>query len=118
MHCLLTTSHVTGLLTCCPQESPSPVYSRQAAQSDLRLYLEVPSSEGRPLHSKAPDEFLLFFKLYDPVKERLTYLGQFYARKAHKLPDLVPMLNKMAGFAEGTALEVCSRHHKPAPWML
>lgn len=76
--------------------------------SELQLYLEVPLVEGRPLHQRAPDEFLLFFKLYDPAKQRLSYLGSFYARKAQKLPDLVPMLNKMAGFPEGTALEVSS----------
>lgn len=93
---------------CLPQDSSAAPYLRQTPQSDLRLYLEVPSAEGRPLHQRAPDEFLLFFKLYDPVQQRLAYLGSFYARKAQKLPDLVPALNKMAGFPEGTALEVCS----------
>ena len=74
--------------------------------SQLQRYLEVPAFDQQPLHSQTPDEILLFFKLYDPVQQRLSYLGSLYARKAQKLPNLSPMLNKMASFPEGTPLVV------------
>lgn len=72
----------------------------------LELYLEVPLSGEQPLHQIAPDDLLLFVKLYDPVQHHLTYLGSQYASRTQKLPELLPMLNQMAGFSEGMALEV------------
>ena len=66
----------------------------------------MPLSGEQPLHQIDPHELLLFVKLYDPVQQHLTYLGSQYARKTQKLPELLPMLNEMAGFPEGTSLEV------------
>ena len=74
--------------------------------SELELYLEVPLSMEQPLHPIHPHDLLLFVKLYDPVHQHLTCLGSRYARRTQKLPELLPILNKMAGFPEGTALEV------------
>ena len=87
------------------QEPMSSGFGRQAVQSDVRLYLEE-APEDKPLRVIERDELLLFFKLYDPVSQRLSFLGRCFAKKTNKLPDLIPFLNKQAHFPEGTALEV------------
>ena len=82
-------------------------FARPLNQSEVQLYLET-VQEGKALHRIERDEFLLFFKLYDPVNQRLSFLGRCFAKKHWKLPELVPFLNKIANFPEDTALEVCS----------
>ena len=50
---------------------------------------------------------LLFFKLYDPYKQTLSYLGRCYAREANRLPALMPFLYKKAStILEGSAVKV------------
>ena len=80
-------------------------FARPLNQSELLLYLEV-APEGKALHRIERDEFLLLFKLYDPINARLGFLGKCFAKKHWKLPDLVPLLNKIANFPEDTLLEV------------
>lgn len=80
-------------------------YGRQAVQSEVRLYLEE-AQEDKPLRNIERDEFLLFFKLYDPVNQKLSFLGRCFAKRNNKLPDLFPLLTRLAGFPEGTPLEV------------
>lgn len=62
------------------------------------------------------DEILLFLKLYDPVKESLSFLGSCFAKLHWKLQDLLPLLNSKAAFPEGTPLEVhCLASHSHLP---
>ena len=51
----------------------------------LWLYLEEGTKE-KPLVHIAPDNILLFFKLYDPKRQMLSYLGRCYAWDTNKLP--------------------------------
>lgn len=88
------------------QERPNG-FARPPNQSELQLYLET-ASDGKPLRPIERDEFLLFFKLYDPVKETLSFLGKCFAKQHWKLQELLPLLNHKAGFSDGTPLEVCS----------
>lgn len=87
-----------------PQEHPNG-FARSLNQSELRLYLEI-APDGKPMRPFERDEFLLFLKLYDPVKESLSFLGSCFAKLHWKLQDLLPLLNSKAGFPEGTPLEV------------
>ena len=95
---------------CAVQEPMGSGYGRQAVQSEVRLYLEE-AQEDKPLRNIERDEFLLFFKLYDPVNQKLSFLGRCFAKRNNKLPDLFPLLTRLAGFPEGTPLEVRTPHH-------
>ena len=75
------------------------------ACTDVGFYLEE-AKNGKPLVTITPGKMLLFFKLYDPWQQTLSYLGRCYAHDTNTLPGLMPFLWKKAGLPEGTALEV------------
>ncbi|XP_061713292.1 ubiquitin carboxyl-terminal hydrolase 7-like isoform X2 [Cydia pomonella] len=50
------------------------------------------------------NDVVLFFKFYDPKQKRIHYCGHHYLPIASKLPDLIPILNKRAGFPTDTPL--------------
>ncbi|KAE9447956.1 hypothetical protein C3L33_20147, partial [Rhododendron williamsianum] len=62
----------------------------KANDAELNLFLEVEHSR-RGLPKIPPtvcsDDILLFFKLYDPLKEELRYVGRFYV-KADGMPEI------------------------------
>ncbi|XP_030495050.1 uncharacterized protein LOC115710835 isoform X1 [Cannabis sativa] len=67
----------------------------------LRLFLEVEldldlQPVAPPLKSK--EDVLLFFKLYDPWKEELCYVGRLFVKLHEKPSRILKKLNKMAGF--------------------
>ena len=82
------------------------MHSNGCALPELRLYLET-ALDGKPLRPVTMDDLLLFVKLYDPVKESLSFLGRFLTKPHYNVQQLVPLLNRKAGFPEGTSLEVC-----------
>lgn len=71
----------------------------------MRLYLEE-ATDGKALHTIERDELLIFFKLYNPHTQKLSFLGRCFVKKTHKLPDLTPLLTNLAQLPEGTSLEV------------
>ena len=87
-------------------QEPQTGFGRQANQTELRLYLEE-APEDKALRLIERDDLLVFFKLYDPNTQKLSYLGKCYVKKTYKLPDVMPFLNKLAKFPDGTPLEVC-----------
>ena len=89
------------------QEPAAGGFGRQGNQSEVRLYLEE-APHPKPLHTIERDELLLFFKLYDPHTQKLSFLGKCFAKKTNRLPDLMPFLTKLANFPEGIPLEVCT----------
>ncbi|GBP29737.1 Ubiquitin carboxyl-terminal hydrolase 7 [Eumeta japonica] len=50
------------------------------------------------------NDVVLFFKFYDPKYKRIHYCGHHYLPIASKLADLIPILNKRAGFPPDTPL--------------
>jgi ubiquitin carboxyl-terminal hydrolase 7 len=42
---------------------------------------------------------LLFFKLYNPEKEELRYVGRSFVKGGGRPTDILEKLNEMAGFA-------------------
>ncbi|KQK09967.1 ubiquitin carboxyl-terminal hydrolase 13 isoform X2 [Brachypodium distachyon] len=67
--------------------------------SALRLYMEEFVQENHltlPVNSK--EDILLFFKLYDPDKEELRYVGSLFLKASLKPSDIVQRLNDMARF--------------------
>lgn len=52
------------------------------------------------------DHILVFFKLYDPANKFLTYCGHSIITLDMEVPAFLKLLNNMAGYPEGTELEV------------
>ncbi|KAK1426169.1 hypothetical protein QVD17_14838 [Tagetes erecta] len=90
-----------------PHEETLPVgqlreASIKAQIAELKLFLEIeigPDLIPLPLPEKAKDEILLFFKLYDPEKLELRYVGRSFVKSFGKVAEIIPKLNKMAGFS-------------------
>lgn len=73
------------------------------------MFLEVELGQNRhPVlpPEKSRDDYLLFFKLYDPEKEELRYVGRLFVRSSGKPIDIIKNLNEMAGFAPDEEIEL------------
>lgn len=97
-----------------PMEEAQPVgqlreASNKVHSAELKLFLEI--EIGLDLHPIAPpdktkEEILLFFKLYDPEKEELRYVGRIFVEGNGKPSDILTKLNEMAGFAPDEEIEL------------
>ncbi|KAL5221469.1 hypothetical protein ABZP36_026182 [Zizania latifolia] len=77
--------------------------------SELKLFLEVAlGQENHPiaLPLKTKDDILIFFKLYDPEKEELRYVGRLFVKASGKPADIVHKLNEIAGFEQDEDIEL------------
>ncbi|XP_077226132.1 ubiquitin C-terminal hydrolase 12-like isoform X3 [Tasmannia lanceolata] len=75
--------------------------SNKAHNAELKLYLEAelgPDLRPLPPPDKTKDDILLFFKLYDPVKEELRYVGRLFVKGTGKPAEILAKINEMAGF--------------------
>ncbi|OIW02770.1 hypothetical protein TanjilG_29546 [Lupinus angustifolius] len=75
--------------------------SNKVNNAELKLFLEVERGlDLRPIAppEKTKDDILLFFKLYEPEKEELRYLGRRFVKSTGKPSEILTMLNKMAGY--------------------
>ncbi|KAJ6727514.1 UBIQUITIN-SPECIFIC PROTEASE 12-RELATED [Salix purpurea] len=97
-----------------PQEEAQSVgqlreVSNKANIAELRLFLEVEIGQDfRPVPppEKTKEDILLFFKLYDPSKEELRYVGRLFVKGSGKPLDILKKLNEMAGFASDQEIEL------------
>ncbi|KAL6199593.1 hypothetical protein ACLB2K_029377 [Fragaria x ananassa] len=76
--------------------------SNKVHNAELKLFLEI--EIGPDLHPIAPpdktkDDILLFFKLYDPEKEELRYVGRLFVKSTGKPAEILSKLNELAGYA-------------------
>ncbi|XP_019456113.1 PREDICTED: ubiquitin carboxyl-terminal hydrolase 12-like isoform X2 [Lupinus angustifolius] len=75
--------------------------SNKVHNAELKLFLEVElGPDFRPIAppEKTKDDILLFFKLYDPEKEELRYVGRRFVKSTGKPSEILTMLNEMAGY--------------------
>ncbi|KAL5568701.1 hypothetical protein UlMin_025276, partial [Ulmus minor] len=92
--------------------------SKKADNAELNLFLEV--EFGLNLRPVAPPEktkqkILLFFKLYDPVKEELRYIGRLFVKG--KPVEILSKLNEMAGFSADEQIELFEEiRFEPKVW--
>ncbi|CAN7069300.1 unnamed protein product [Brassica rapa subsp. trilocularis] len=97
-----------------PQEELQPVVgqireaSNKANTAELKLFLEVELLVERPIPppDKSKEDILLFFKLYDPEKQELRYVGRLMVKSSSKPMDITGKLNEMAGFAPDEEIEL------------
>ncbi|KAK1409859.1 hypothetical protein QVD17_36388 [Tagetes erecta] len=76
---------------------------------ELRLFLEIdigPDLHPLPLPYRSEDDILLFFKLYDPEKEELRYVGRFFVKSYGKPAEIILKLNERAGFSPEEEIEL------------
>ncbi|KAL6521230.1 CSN-associated deubiquitinating enzyme Ubp12 [Orobanche gracilis] len=102
----------------------------KAHNADLKLFLEVEFGLDLlpiPPPEKNKDDIMLFFKLYDPEKEELRYVGKLLLKSSGKPIEILPKLNEMAGYAPDEKIELfeeikfepsvmCDRLDKRAPF--
>uniref|UniRef100_A0A0E0E7R8 ubiquitinyl hydrolase 1 n=1 Tax=Oryza meridionalis TaxID=40149 RepID=A0A0E0E7R8_9ORYZ len=83
--------------------------ANKAHNAELKLFLEVELGldlKPLPLPDKTREDILLFFKLYDPEKEQLRYVGRLFVKASGKPQDILPKLRKMAGFSQDEEIEL------------
>ncbi|XP_055829915.1 ubiquitin C-terminal hydrolase 13-like [Solanum dulcamara] len=83
--------------------------SSKVHNPELKLFLEIElGPELMPLSppEKAKDDILLFFKLYDPEKEDIRYVGRLFAKGVSNPTEILSKLNEMAGYAPDQEIEL------------
>ncbi|XP_020082061.1 ubiquitin carboxyl-terminal hydrolase 12-like isoform X2 [Ananas comosus] len=97
-----------------PQEEAQSVgqlreVSNKPNNAELKLFLEVEFGlDLRPLlpPDKTKEDILLFFKLYEPEKQELRYVGRLFVKALGKPTEILTKLNKMAGFSPSEEIEL------------
>ncbi|XP_043700166.1 ubiquitin C-terminal hydrolase 12-like [Telopea speciosissima] len=74
--------------------------SSKEHNAELKLFLEVVPNQY------ILDAILLFFKLYDPEKEELRYVGSLFVYGSDRPVDILTELNDMAGFGAKEEIEL------------
>ncbi|GAV86141.1 UCH domain-containing protein [Cephalotus follicularis] len=77
--------------------------------AELNLFLEVEFGlDLRPIPppEKLQEDILLFFKLYDPEKGELRYVGRLFVKSSGKPIEILGQLNQMSGFAPDVEIEL------------
>ncbi|TYK21699.1 ubiquitin carboxyl-terminal hydrolase 13-like isoform X2 [Cucumis melo var. makuwa] len=83
--------------------------SNKVHNAELKLLLEVEyGPDSRPIAppDKTKDDILLFFKLYEPEKEELRYVGRLFVKGNGKPFEILTKLNEMAGYAPEEEIEL------------
>lgn len=83
--------------------------SNKANNAELKLFLEVDMGldlQPVPPPEKTKEEILLFFKLYDPLKEELRCVGRKFVKGTGKPMDILTKLNELAGFSPDEEIEL------------
>ncbi|XP_059428355.1 ubiquitin C-terminal hydrolase 12 isoform X2 [Corylus avellana] len=97
-----------------PQEEAQSVgqlreVSNKTHNAELKLFLEVELGlDLRPITppAKAKEDILLFFKLYNPEKGELRYVGRLFVKSSGKPLEILEKLKKMAGFSPDEEIEL------------
>ncbi|XP_016484081.2 ubiquitin C-terminal hydrolase 12 [Nicotiana tabacum] len=97
-----------------PQEEAQSVgqlreVSNKANNAELKLYLEVEFGldlRPCPPPEKTKEDILLFFKLYDPLKEEMRYVGRLFVKGSGKPLEILTKLNELAGFSPDEEIEL------------
>ncbi|XP_019267242.1 PREDICTED: ubiquitin carboxyl-terminal hydrolase 12 isoform X1 [Nicotiana attenuata] len=83
--------------------------SNKTNNAELKLFLEVDLGLDlvpSPPPEKSKDDILLFFKLYDPEKEELQYVGRLFVKSTSKPVEILPKLNELARFAPDQEIDL------------
>ncbi|KAJ7975931.1 ubiquitin carboxyl-terminal hydrolase 12 [Quillaja saponaria] len=85
--------------------------------AELGLFLEEGFGPGVcpiPPTLENMEDIILFFKLYDPEKGELRYVGRLFVKRSGNPIDIIGKLNQMAGFATDEEIVLYEEiHFKP-----
>ncbi|KAK2377737.1 ubiquitin-specific protease [Trifolium repens] len=87
------------------------VLSKVMGSNKVEYHLFLQVERGLDLCPIAPlimrkDDILLFFKLYDPEKEELRYVGRFFVNCTGKPLEILTKLKKLAGYDPDEEIEL------------
>ncbi|KAF3619336.1 putative isoleucine N-monooxygenase 1-like [Capsicum annuum] len=96
------------------QEEIQPVgqlreVSNKENNAELKLFLEVElclDLRPFPPQEKIKEDVLLFFKLYDPLIEKIRYVGRLFVKESDKPLDVLTKINELAGFLADEEIEL------------
>ncbi|PHT51573.1 Ubiquitin carboxyl-terminal hydrolase 13 [Capsicum baccatum] len=96
------------------QEEIQPVgqlreVSNKENNAELKLFLEVElclDLRPFPPQEKIKEDVLLFFKLYDPLIEKIRYVGRLFVKESDKPLDVLTKINELAGFSADEEIEL------------
>ncbi|KAM1524126.1 hypothetical protein ACFX10_008757 [Malus domestica] len=83
--------------------------SNKTHNAELKLFLEVefgPDLHPIPPPDKTKEDILLFFKLYEPEKRELRFVGRFFVKSSSKPAEILGKLNQLAGFTPDEEIEL------------
>jgi ubiquitin carboxyl-terminal hydrolase 7 len=83
--------------------------SNKAHNAELKLFLEVELGlDLRPLPppEKSKEDIFLFFKLYNPEKEELCFVGRLFVKALGRPMEILAKLSEMAGFSPNEEIEL------------
>ncbi|PHT99758.1 hypothetical protein BC332_29546 [Capsicum chinense] len=75
--------------------------SNKGNNAEIKVFLEVELClDLGPLSppGKVKEVILLFFKLYDPLEEKIRYVGGMFVNRSSKPLEILTKLNELAGF--------------------
>ncbi|NP_001346281.1 Ubiquitin carboxyl-terminal hydrolase 12 [Zea mays] len=98
----------------CPQDEAHTVGQlkelvNKAHNAELKLFLEVELGldlKPLPLPDKTREDIFLLFKLYEPEKEQLRYVGRLFVKASGRPQDILPKLKMLAGFSQDDDIEL------------
>ncbi|CAN6577223.1 unnamed protein product [Malus baccata var. baccata] len=76
---------------------------------ELRLFLEVefgPDLCLIPPPAKTKKDILVFFKLYEPGKRKLRFVGRLFVKSCSRPEEILAKLNQLAGFSPDEEIEL------------
>ncbi|XP_042755267.1 uncharacterized protein LOC111889317 isoform X1 [Lactuca sativa] len=80
------------------------------AEAELNLFLETtvigPDSRPLPPPHISKEDILVFFKLYDPDKLQLRYVGRLFVRSSGTPTEIISKLNEIVGFSPDEEIEL------------
>ncbi|KAI3847193.1 hypothetical protein MKX03_033300 [Papaver bracteatum] len=86
------------------------ISNKVTRNAELELFLEVeigPKLDPIPPPCyKTKEDILLFFKLYDPEKEEIRYVGRLIVKGSGKPLEILKKLNQMAGFSPDEEIQL------------
>ncbi|KAM1109322.1 hypothetical protein EV1_008831 [Malus domestica] len=77
--------------------------------AELKLFLEVefgPILRPISLPNKTEEDILLFFKLYEPEKQELRFVGRLFVKSFTKPVEILAKFNQLAGFSLDEEIEI------------
>uniref|UniRef100_A0A2N9EUT0 Ubiquitin carboxyl-terminal hydrolase 7 ICP0-binding domain-containing protein n=1 Tax=Fagus sylvatica TaxID=28930 RepID=A0A2N9EUT0_FAGSY len=72
----------------------------------LLIYIITQDLQPVPPPERTKEDIMLYFKLYDPSKEELRFVGRLFVKGSGKPVEILTKLNEMVGFSADEEIEL------------